>query len=104
MLGFIYTNYTDYTLPSKLEYGTYMYVTFYSNKLTNHTSPSKLKSGTYRNGTKVRASNFYYVTQPIKSVQDADKGLSLQYELVQHANKTLYSPLKTCITFQSSVI
>jgi len=31
ILCFIYTNYTDYTLPSELKYGTYMYVIFYSN-------------------------------------------------------------------------
>lgn len=58
MLCFIYTNYKDYTLPSKLKYGTY-------------------RNGT-RFGTKVRSSNFYYVTQLIKSVQHANKGLSLQ--------------------------
>ena len=85
----------------KIRYTHVCYILF---KLTNHTLPSKWKSVTYRNatrfGTKVRSSNFYYVTQLIKSVQHANKGLSLQWEPVQHTKKTLSSPLKTCITCQ----
>jgi hypothetical protein len=34
MLYFIYTSYTNYTLPSELEYGTYIYICYILFKLT----------------------------------------------------------------------